>query len=200
MTDHRSLSRSVVARRRVVSRDISFRMVVGRVTSVVVVVCVGVVHRVERVHAVEVARRIATWRRRQDRIVAVVVVAVRVRTVVVARARSHVDHHPRLVAITVPAEAHRLEVLEGGEAVEFIAEFVVRHHRVSPGRIGTVSRNADGDSFDSTGGHSHVLFAVVVSIVGIQVDEDVTSVGVVSYILDIVIDGDRIGVVGQHGL
>ena len=105
---------------------------VGRVTAVVVVVCVGVVHRIDRVHAVEVSRRIATWRRRKNRIVAVIVVAVWAWTVVVARTRSHVDHHPGLVVVTVPAEAQRLEVLEGGEAVQLIAELVVRHDRVSP--------------------------------------------------------------------
>ena len=193
--------RAVAGRcRRVVSRNIPFRVMVGRIASVVVVVCVGVVHRIERVHAIEVSRRITTWRWRQDRIVAVVVVAVGVRAGVAAHTRTYVDHHPRLVAITVPAEAHWLEVLESSEAVQLITELVVGHHRVSPGRIRTIRRDVDGDSFDSTGANSHILLGVVVSVVGIQIDKDVTSVSVVSYILHIVVDGDRIGVIGQHGL
>lgn len=107
-------------------------MMVGRITSVVVVVCVGVVHRIERVHAIEVSRRIATWRWRKNRIVAVIVVAVIARTVVVTRTRTYVNHHPRLVVITVPAEADWLKVLECGEAEEFVSQLIVWHYRVGP--------------------------------------------------------------------
>ena len=153
-------------------------MVVGRITAVGVVVMIGVVVRIQRMHVVEVSQRIATWRRRSDRIVTVVVEAVRIRAVVVARTRSDTEDHPRLVAIAVPAEAHRLEVLEGGEAVE------LRHC----------------DSLDSTGADSHVLSAVVAPIVRIEVDEEVSPISIVSNVLDIIIDSDRIGVVGQHGL
>ncbi len=175
-------------------------MVVGRITAVGMVVMIGVVVRIQRMHVVEVSQRIATWRRRSDRIVTVVVEAVRVRAVVIARTRSDTEDHPRLVAIAVPAEAHRLEVLEGGEAVELASQFIVRHHRIDPGRIRTVGGDRHCDSLDSTGADSHVLSAVVAPIVRIEVDEEVSPISIVSNVLDIIIDSDRIGVVGQHGL
>lgn len=134
------------------------------------------------------------------RTVAVVVVAVAARTVVVARTRSDVNHHPRFGARPVPVETDRLEVLEGGEAVELASQFIVRHHRIDPGRIRTVGRDRHCDSLDSTGADSHVLSAVVASIVRIEVDEEVSPISIVSNVLDIIIDSDRIGVVGQHGL
>ena len=137
-------------------------MVVGRITAVGVVVMIGVVVRIQRMHVVEVSQRIATWRRRSDRIVTVVVEAVRVRAVVIARTRSDTEDHPR--------------------------------------RIRTVGGDRHCDSLDSTGADSHVLSAVVAPIVRIEVDEEVSPISIVSNVLDIIIDSDRIGVVGQHGL
>lgn len=175
-------------------------MVVGRITAVGVVVMIGVVVRIQRMHVVEVSWRIATWRRRSDRIVAVVVEAVRVGAVVVARTRSDVDDHPGLVAVTVPAEADRSEVFEGGEAEKLAVQFVVRHHRIDPGGIRTVGGDRHCDSPDSAGADSHVLSAVVASIIRIEVDEEISSVSIISNVLDIIVHRDRIGVVGQHGL
>ena len=175
-------------------------MIVGRIATVVVMVVVGVVVRIQRLHVVEVTWRIATWRRRSDRIVAVVVEAVRVGAMVVARTRTDKDDHPRLVAVTVPAEADRSEVLEGREAIELAVQFVVRHHRIDPGGIRTVSRDRHCDSSDSAGADSHVLSAIVASVIRIEVDEEVSPISIVSYILDIIVHRDRIGVVGQHGL
>ena len=175
---------------------------VGRIATIAVVIAVGVVVRIHRRHVVRmrvwtVARRRRRW---HHRAIAVVVVAVVAGTVVVARARTYGDDHPRLVVVAIPAEAHRLEVLESGEAVELVTQFVVRHHRVSPGRIGAVSRDADGDSLDSSGADSHILPSIAIAVVRIEVDVDIASVCVVSNILNIIVDGNRIGVVGQHGL
>ena len=174
--------------------------VVGGIATVAVVITVGVVVRIHRRSAVEVSRRIATRRRRHDRIVTVIVEAVRVRAVVVARTRRYAVDHPRFSARTVPAEAHRLEVFKSGEAVELIIQFVVRHHRVNPGGIRTVGRNGDRNPSDTTWAYSHVLRAIAVAVVGIEVDIEITTIGIVSDILNIIVDGDRIGIVGQHGL
>ena len=106
-------------------------VIVGRVATVIVVIAVGVVVRIHRRHVVRVTRAMA-WRRRHRWTIAVVVEAEVAWTGVVADARSHRDHHPWLVAIAVPAETHWLEVFESGEAVEFVTQFVVWHHRVGP--------------------------------------------------------------------
>ena len=166
---------------------------VGRIAAASVVVMVGVVVRIHR-------RHVMSTRRRHRRTVAVVVVAVLTGAIVVARTRRHPVDHPRLGARTVPAEAHGLEVFEGGEAVELIVQFVVWHHRVDPGGIRTVGRNGDRNPSDATRAHSHVLRAVAVAIVGIEVDIEIATISVVSDILNIIVDGDRIGIVGQHGL
>ena len=173
---------------------------VGGIATVLVVVVVGVVVRIHRRSAVEVSRRIATRRRRHDRIVTVIVEAVGVRAVVVARTRRYAVDHPRFSARSVPAKAHRLEVFKNGEAVEFTVQFVVRHHRVDPGGIRTVGRNGDRNPSDTTRAYSHVFRAIAVAIVGIEVDIEITPISIVSDILNIIVDGDRIGIVGQHGL
>ena len=93
---------------------------VGWISAVAVVMCIGVVHRIQWVQSVIVSWRIAARRRRQDRIVTVVVVAVRSRTVIVTHTRSDMNHHPRLGVRPVPAETHWLKVLESGEAVKLV--------------------------------------------------------------------------------
>jgi hypothetical protein len=94
-------------------------MIVSRIATVIVVITVGVVMRIHRRHVVRVTRAM-TWRWRHRRTIAIVVEAEVARTAVVADARSHLDHHPRLVAIAVPAKTHWLEVFESSEAVEFV--------------------------------------------------------------------------------
>ena len=106
-------------------------MIVSRIATVTVVIAVGVVVWIHRRHVVRVTRAMA-WRWRHRRTIAIVVEAEVARTGVVADARSHRDHHPRLVAIAIPAETHWLEVFESGEAVEFVTQFVVWHHCVGP--------------------------------------------------------------------
>ena len=174
--------------------------VVGWITAVQVVVMIGVVMRIHWRSAVEVTRRIATRRRRHNRIVAVIVEAIRRGAIVVARTRSHAVNHPRLVVRSVPAEADRLKVLKSGEAVELIIQFVVRHHRIDPRWIRTIGRNRDGDSSDAPRAHSHVLIGIAITVVRIEVDVEITTISVVSDILYIIVNGDRIGIVGQHGL
>ena len=123
------ISAVVVARHHVIG------VIVGRIAAVSVVIAVSVVVRIHRRHGVRVTgtwTRTMTWRRRHRRTIAVIVEAEVARTVVVADAWSYRDHYPRLVAIAVPAEANGLEVLESGETVELVTQFVVRHHRVGP--------------------------------------------------------------------
>ena len=189
-----------VARVVVVAGHLVIGVEVGRIAAVVVMITVGVVHRVQRRDAVEVSRRITTRRRRHVGTEAVIVEAVGVRAVIVARTRSDVDDHPGLVAVAVPVEGHRLEVLEHREAVELVAEFVVRHHRIDPRGIRTIGRDGDGHPLDTTRAHADPFLGIVVTVVRIQVDVDVSSVGIIPDVLHIVIDRDRIGVVGQHGL
>lgn len=106
-------------------------VIVGRIATATVVIAVGVMVWIHRRHVVRVTRAMA-WRRRHRWTIAVIVEAEVTRTGVVADARSNVDHHPRLVAIAVPAETHWLEVFESGEAIEFVTQFVVWHHCVGP--------------------------------------------------------------------
>ena len=186
---------------RVVTRSRTAGVVVGRIASVVVVMGIGVVVRIHRRHAVRSTRAPTSRRRRRHhRTVAVVVVAVVTGAGVVTRTRSDMDDHPRLVAIAVPAEAYRLEVFEGGEAVELVIQLVVGHHRVQHRGVRTVGRDAYRDSSDATGADAHVLVGETATIVGIEIDVEVTAIGVVSNILNIIVDGDRIGIVGQHWL
>ena len=121
---------------------------------------------------------------------AVIVVAVAARTVVVTRTRSDVNHHPRFSARPVPVEANRLKVLKGGEAVEFAAHFVVRHDGERAIQVDAVGRDVDGDSLDATGIDLDVLLGVVIAVIGVKEDIDVTPIGVVSNVLHVVVDRD----------
>lgn len=182
----------------VIARYLVVGVIVGRIATVIVVITIGVVVWIHRRHGVRVIRTKA-WRRHR-RTIAVVVEAEVTGTVVDADARSHRNHHPRLVAITVPAETHWLEVLESGEAVKLITQFVVGHHRVGPRRIRTVCRDANGDPLDPTWTNLHPFTGIAVAVIGIEIDAHITSISIVSNILHIIVDRNRIGVIGQHGL
>ena len=147
----------IVRRGRVVTRGGTVGVEVGRVATIVVVMGVGVVMRIHGRHVRSARAPTTRRRRRQHRTIAVGVVAVFTGTVIVARTRSDVDDHPRLVVITIPAEADRLEVFEGGEAVELIIQFVVGHHRVEHGGVGAVGRNGDRHPSDAACADLHVL-------------------------------------------
>ena len=157
------------------------------------VVAVGVVMRIHRGHGTVAGRR----HRRAE---AVVVVAVDARTVVVADARRHRDDYPALGARTVPVEVEGLEVLEGGEAVELIAQLVVRHDGEDVASVDAVQRDIDGDSLDATGIYPYVFLGVSIAVVRFEVEGDVTPIGVVADILHVVVDRDRVVVVHHHGL
>ena len=98
----------------IVSRNVAVRMIIGRIAAIGVMITVGVVMRIHGRHVVWI---VVTTGRRHHRTVSVVVEAVITRTVVTAHAGTDVNDHPRLVVRTVPAEPHRLEVFERGEAV-----------------------------------------------------------------------------------
>ena len=138
--------------------------------------------------------------RRHRRTVTVVVVAVGARTVVVVDARRQCDDHPALVARTVPEEADRLEVFEGGEAVELVIQLVVGHDGEGVPSVDAIQRDVDLDSLDATGIHSYIFLGVTVAVVRVEVEGDVTPIGVVADILHVVDDRDRVVVVHHHGL
>ena len=98
--------------------------------------------------------------RRHRRAIAVVVVAVDARAVVVADARRHRDDYPAFSARTVPEEVDGLKVFEGGEAVELVVQFVVRHDGEGVPSVDAIQRDVDLDSLDSTGIHSDVFLGV----------------------------------------
>ena len=154
----------------------------GRIATYAVVVTVSVVHRIHRAGFVTSGRH-----RRTE---AVIVVAVAARTVVVADARGHRDDHPALGARPIPVEADGVEVLEGGEAVEFIAQLVVRHDGEGAPSVDTTERDFQGDSLDMPRTYFHVFFVVAVTIVRIEVDRDITLIGVVSDVLHVIVDCD----------
>ena len=159
---------------------------------------VGVVSRVHRRRRGRQAR--AMVRGRHRRTVAVVVEAVVARTVVVADARRYRDDHPALSARTVPVEVNRLEVFEGGEAVELAVQFVVGHDGEGIPSVDAIQWDVDLNSLDSAGIHSDVFLGVAVAVVRVEVEGDVTPIGVVADILHVVDDRDRVVVVHHHGL
>ena len=178
-------------------------MVVGcRITAVVVVVVVGVVHRVHRrrrsvvvTMSVTVISVVVSARTE-----AVIVVAVGARTRVVVYQRRHGDDNPAVGARPVPAEGDGLEVFEGGEAVELIAQFVVRHDGEDRLRVEATERDVDGNSIDAAGIYFDVFLGVAVTVVGIKVEVDITPIGVVADVLHVVVDRDRAIIVHHHGL
>ena len=166
--------------------------VVGRIATIVVVIAVGVVHRIHR------ARFVARGRHRRTE--TIVVVAVAARTVVVGDARRHRNDHPVLGTRPVPVEVDGVEVLEGSEAVELITQFVVGHDGKGAPSVDTVERDAQRNSLDATRTYFHIFFGVVVAEIRVEVERDITPIGVVSDILHVVIDRDRVVVVHHHRL
>jgi hypothetical protein len=177
-------------------RAVAVVVVVGRI-AVVLVVAVGVVLGIHRGRRCAVA---VAGRRRHRRTISIVVVAVGTWTGVVVHARTYFNDHPALVARTIPVEGERLEVFEGGEAVERVAHFVVGHDGEGVALADAVGRDVDGDSLDATGAHLDPLIGVVVAFVGVEVDVNAASVGVVANVFNVVVDGDGVGVVNHHGL
>lgn len=143
--------------RGVVTWDVIVGVIVGRIATIVVMMGIGVVMRIHRRHVVRVMTRTTRRRRRHHRTIAVVVVAVAARTSVVARTRSDMDDHPRLVVITVPAEAERLKVFESGETIELIVQLVIWHHCIEHRRVRTIGRDGDCNPSDTAGTDFHVL-------------------------------------------
>ena len=165
----------------------------GRITAVVVVIAVGVVMRIHRGKG-------TVARRRHRRTITVVVEAIGTRTVVVADTRRYCDDHPALGARPIPEEADGLEVFEGGEAVELVANLVVGHDGEGIPSVDAIQRDVDFDSLDSTGIHSDVFLGVAVAVVRVEVEGDVTPISVVADILHVIDDRDRVVVVHHHGL
>ena len=157
------------------------------------VIAVGVVMRIHRGKG-------TMARRRHRRTITVVVEAIGARTVVVADTRRYRDDHPAFGARPIPEEADGLEVFEGGEAVELVANLVVGHDGEGIPSVDAIQRDVDFDSLDSTGIHSDVFLGVAVAVVGVEVEGDVTPISVVADILHVIDDRDRVVVVHHHGL
>ena len=119
---------------------------------------------------------------------------------IVARTRRHRDDNPRLGARSVPVEADGIEIFEGGEAIEIVAEFVVRHDGEGVPSVDTMERDVDSDSLDAARIHSHVFLSVVVTVIRVEVQGDITPIGVVADVLHVVVDRDRAVVIHHHGL
>lgn len=100
----------------------------------------------------------------------------------------------------MPAEADRLKVLEGGEAVKLSAYRIIRHDRVGEVTVDAVGRNLDCDSLDAAGTYLNVFLSVAVTVVRIEKDADVPPIGVVADVLHVIVDRDRVVVVHHHGL
>ena len=130
---------------------------------------------------------------------AVIVEANLTRTDVEEWTRSDVGYHPWLFVITSPVDAERLEVLESCEAVQLIVLLVIWHHHIGIVTIQTIGCDGDVDPLDLTRSKRHIFLGIVV-IIGIEINVYVAFVCIVSNILDIIVDRNRIGVVGQHGL
>ena len=165
----------------------------GRITAVVVVIAVGVVMRIHRGKG-------TVARRRHRRTITVVVEAIGIRTVVVADTRRYCDDHPALGARPIPEEADGLEVFEGGEAVELVANLVVGHDGEGIPSVDAIQRDVNFDSLDSTGIHSDIFLGVAIAVVRVEVEGDVTPISVVADILHVIDDRDRVVVVHHHGL
>lgn len=60
----------------IVAGSLMHRMVVGRIATMAMMIGVGVVYRVEWRTTIEVTHRIASWRRRGDDVVAIIIEAV----------------------------------------------------------------------------------------------------------------------------
>lgn len=163
---------------------------------IVVVVAVGVVHRIHRARASCVVLMVV----RLGRVESVVIVAEGSRTVVVGRACRHRNYHPALVARTIPAEGDGLEVFKGSEAVKIVAHFIVGHDSKGTSSLNVISRYGDGHSLDSASLDLDVFFGIAVAVVRVEVEADVASVGIVTDVFHIVIDCDGIVVINHHGL
>ena len=155
---------------------------VCRIAAVVVMIAVGVVHRVHRTRLVAYG-----WHRWTESVVVVAVVA---RTVIVTRARPNVDDYPVLIAWSLPEEGDGLEVFEGSETVEFISHLIVGHDGEGVTLADAVCRNLDGNPLDVAWTYLHPFLSVAVAFVRVEIEAYITSVGVISDILDIIVDGD----------
>lgn len=129
-------------------------------------------------------------RRGHRRTEAVVVVAVTAGAGIDAHPWRCRDDHPTFGARTVPVEAKRLKVLESGEAVEFVVHFVVRHDGEGVTSIDAAGGDVDGNPLDGSRTHSDVLVGVVVAVVGVEVEVNVSLIGVIADVLHVVIDRD----------
>jgi hypothetical protein len=120
--------------------------------------------------------------------------------VVVARARPDVDDHPALVARSFPEEGDGLKVFEGGEAVQLIAHLVVGHDGEGVTPADAVGRDVDGNPLDAARAYLHPFFGIAVAFIRIEIEANAAAVRVVANVLNVVVDGDVVGVVGHHGL
>ena len=158
-------------------------------------VAIGVVLGVHRRR-----RAVIVAGRRHWRTEAVIVEAVGARTVVVSRAGTYFDDHPALVARPVPVETDGIEILEGGEAIELVAQLVVRHDGEGSPSVDATHREVDGDALDGARAHFDPFVGVAVAVVRVEVEGDITPIRIVADVLHVVVNRNRVVVIGDHGL
>ena len=176
------------------------RSVSAGIPTIVVVIVIGVVMRIRGRKWTRSRTRTETRRRRHRRHETVVVVAVVAGPRIEARTRRQDRHYPSRIARTVPREANRLKVLERGEGVQVIAHLIVRHNRINGGRIQTIGHDVEGDSLDLARADLHISVGIFGAVIGIEVDADISLIGVISNVLHVVVDRDRVVIIHYHGL
>ena len=199
----RATARTIVATRAIGASAIvrsRRRSVSARIPTIVVVIVIGVVMRIRGRKRAWSRSRTKAGGRRHRRHETVVVVAVIAGPRVEARTWRQDRHYPSRIARAVPREADWLKVLKRGEGVQVVAHFIVRHNRINDGWIQPIGHNVEGDSLDLARADLHVPVGVFGAVIGIEVDADISLIGIVSNVLHVVIDRDRVVVIHYHGL
>lgn len=172
----------------------------GRVASIVVMVAVSVVLRVHWGRCAVAVAMTVTGRRGHRRTESVVVVAVAAGAGIDANPWRCAYDYPAFGARTIPVEGEWLKVLERGEGVKLVIQLVVWHDGERIASIDAAGWDVDGNPLDAARTYSDVLVGVVVAVVRVKVEINVTPIGVVADVLHVVIDRDRVVVVHHHGL
>lgn len=158
-------------------------------------IAVGVMHRLGTIGwivpvVVRVVRRAET----------VVVEPLAVGTHIDVNQRSGTIDDVGTCAGTVPPEMQRLEVFKGGEREKLWSHLIIRHYGVAERRVEVIERNVDHDSLDATRTDIDMFACVVVSVVRLEIDEEVAAIADIPNVLYVVIQPYGVRHVSHHGL